>query len=328
MGFSRALALLLVVLLAACGATAPVDEKTASEKPGFARVFGTVRYIEDGKEAKWGSVFPSTDSLTLFVRPAPGGEMQYVDVPADGLFFWPVQAGEYTIVGFQLARRSAGTFTRTPRVMARFSVPQAAQALYIGELAVETRGGAIRMQVVDRYESALSQATERIQAAKASPAKSLMKLEPPPGRFERQTSICAPSWAMGCDSDYQGVRPVKPEGTERTYVLVSDRTPTLEWKPSTKPGTTYDVAIYESLEFTYSLWGAVRGLQGSLVAYAEALPEPRYVPPALDSGKRYLWSVRLRDAETVSTWSTTSYSFFIVIAARRASGQYFGFETP
>jgi hypothetical protein len=328
MGAQRAAVLILIVLVAACGAAPPVDEKTASEKPGYARVFGTVRYIEDGKEARWDSVFPSTDSLTLFVRPAAGGEMLYVDVPADALFFWPLQAGEYTIVGFQLARRSAATFTRTLRVMARFSVAQAGQALYIGELAVETRGGAIRMQVVDRYESALPRVTERIQAAKASPAKSLMKLEPPPGRFARQSSICGPSWAVGCDSDYQGVRPVKPEGTERTFVLVSDRTPALEWKPSAKPGTTYDVAIYESLDFTYSLWGDVRGLRGSLVAYAEALPEPRYVPPALEPGKRYQWSVRLRESDTVSSWSSTSYSFFLVIAARRASGQYFGFEVP
>src|SRR5687767_9630361 len=326
--FVRALCALLALLLSACGAVAPVEEKTATAEAGYGRVFGQLRYAENGKEVKWGSVFPSTDSLTLFVRSARTGQMHYLDVPADGNFFWPPERGDYTIVGFQLARRRAGTFTNAARVMPRVSVPQAGQAVYIGDLVIESRAGAGRVQVLDGYEAALQRVGERITAAKLAPIKALMVLEAASGRVGRMTGICSAYWAIECDSNYQGVRPVQPEGTERTYVRVKDLMPLLEWKPSGRPGTTYDVAIYESLDFTYGLWGSVQGLRAARVAYAEGLTEPRYAPPSLERGRRYQWSVRLRDGDTVSSWSTTSYSFFAVIAARRASGQYFGFETP
>ena len=323
------LAIVVAVALGLLGcAEAPVQESSATAEAGYGRAFGQFRYVEDGKEVTWGSVFPSTDSLTLFVRPAGGGQMQYMDVPADGGFFWPLKGGDYTIVGFQLARRGGATVTRTMRLMAGFSVPQAGQAVYIGDLLLESRAGASRVEVLDRYEVARQRVEQRLAAAKLAAAKGLMQVEAPPGRHGRITAICAAAWAVGCDSDYQGVRPLQPEGTERSYVRVANLTPALEWKPPGRPGATYDVAIYESLDFSYGLSGSVRGLRGALVAYAEGLAEPRYVAPPLEAGKRYQWSVRLRDGDTVSSWSTTSYSLFLLIAGRRTSGQYFAFETP
>ena len=325
---NRSLSIGIAVLLASLLGCAqpPVQESVATAEAGYGRAFGQLRYVEDGKQVTWGSLFPSTDSLTLFVRSATG-QVQYMDMPAHGEFFWPLQRGDYTILGFELARRGGATFTRSGRLMARFSVPQG-QAVYIGELRMEARGGASRTEVLDGYEAALPLVEQRIAAARLTPAKALMQLEAPPGRYSRVTSICAAAWAIGCDSDYQGVRPLQPAGTERSPVRVKGLTPLLEWKPSGTPGTSYDVAIYESLDFQYGLHGSVRGLRGALVAYAEGLREPRYAAPALQAGKRYQWSVRLRDGDTVSTWSTTSYSLFILIAGRKSSGQFFAFETP
>ena len=325
---SRTLNIGIAVVLTSLSGCAqpPVQESAATVEAGYGRAFGQLRYVEDGKQVTWGSLFPSTDFLTLFVRSATG-QVQYMDMPANGEFFWPLERGDYTIVGFELARRGGATITRSGRLMARFSVPQG-QAVYVGELRMETRGGASRVEVLDRYEAALPRVEQRIAAAKLTPAKALVQLEAPPGRYTRVTPICGAAWAIECDGEYQGVRPLQPEGTERSFVRVKDLAPLLQWKPSGRPGTAYDVAIYESLDFQYGLSGSVRGLRGALVAYAEGLREPRYAAPPLEAGKRYQWSVRLRDGDSVSTWSSTSYSLFLLIAGRRSSGQFFAFETP
>lgn len=319
---------LFAAMIALAGCAHRAYDAASPAEPRESAVFGHVRLIENGKELTWGSLFPSTDTFTLFLRPAGGGPLQYIDVPAHGHFFAFLQRGEYTVLGFELDRSGPARFTRTGRLMTRFAVSQPAQAFYVGALRVESRGGASRVQVLDDYDVALKRSEERIAAAKLTPAKALMWLEPPVGRYARITSICAASWAIGCDASYQGVRPLQPEGTERRYAQVKERSPLLEWAPSSKAGTTYDVAIYESLHFKHGIFGEVHGLRGTLVAYAEALAEPRYVPPPLEPGKRYQWSVRLRDGDTVSSWSTTSHSSFIVIAGSKRSGQYFFFETP
>jgi hypothetical protein len=325
---SRIVVVLLAAMTVLGGCAHRAEDAVAPFEPRESAVFGHLRLIENGKDVTWGSLFPSTDTLTLFVRPAGGGAMQYIDVPADGHFFAFLQRGEYTVLGFELARSGAARSTRVARLMTRFTVSQPGQAFYVGALRMEARGGASRIQVLDEYDAALTRAQERITAAKLAPAKTLMALESPVGRYARITSICAASWAIECDANYQGVRPLQPEGTERRYVQVQGRTPLLQWKPSAKPGTTYDVAIYESLQFKHGVFGEVHGLRGSLVAYAEALTEPRYVPPPLEPGKLYQWSVRLRDGDTVSSWSTTSHSSNVVIAASRSSGRYFTFATP
>jgi len=111
--------------------------------------------------------------------------------------------------------------------------------------------------------------------------------------------------------------------TGQGYPDVVDGRPQLAWKPSTAAGVTYDVAIYESLTLTVDLPTAPRA-RGALVAYAEALPEPSFKPQQpLAPGKRYMWSVRLRNGDTVTSWSTTGY--YAVIAG--GSGHWFGFAT-
>jgi hypothetical protein len=63
--------------------------------------------------------------------------------------------------------------------------------------------------------------------------------------------------------------------------------------------------------------------------YAEGLTEPRFTPSApLRPDKKYEWSVRLRRGDTVSSWSTTSFSLNLLIAGRSNSRSVFGFETP
>jgi hypothetical protein len=81
------------------------------------------------------------------------------------------------------------------------------------------------------------------------------------------------------------------------------------------------------------VWGTGAGVRGPVLAYAEGLQKPRYTPPALQRGQRYEWSVRLRDGDTVSTWSTTSqtaiapvlFPGMVFVGGGSSFGQYFGF---
>ena len=83
---------------------------------------------------------------------------------------------------------------------------------------------------------------------------------------------------------------------------------------------------------------SVRDLPGALVAYAEGLREPRWSPPSLQPGRLYQWTVRLRDGDTVSSWSTTEqhaaeaflftpFVELLMSGAPRRDPKYFGFQT-
>ena len=43
---------------------------------------------------------------------------------------------------------------------------------------------------------------------------------------------------------------------------------------------------------------------------------------------KYEWSVRVRDGDTVSTWSTTSQFTFLIVAAVFTHGDWFSLSTP
>ena len=214
--------------------------------------------------------------------------------------------------------------------MATFAVPQAGQAVYLGELQVEAGKGGNRIRVADKYdEGGLSRFEARPDAGKFQSAKGLMVLEPPPGKFKHVLGICGGGWGIECTNEFRGVEPLAPEGTAHGYPVVAMLPPLLEWKPSSSPGVTYDVAVYESHATTpLSELSAVNSrIRGAIVAYAEGLAEPRFAPTGLMRNRTYEWSVRLRDGDTVSSWSTTSRSTFVIIAASRGSGQFFGFAT-
>jgi hypothetical protein len=324
----KTLAALLAVLLSACAAPT-IDEKTATAEAGYGRVFGRIEFVEDGKEAVWDGSLVAGE-LALFVRAVGAAKIEHFEMTGDGSFYWPLRAGEYELVGLQLRRKF-----RTPgpginaRLMLRFSLRQPGQAVYIGHLRVEWESSGYRFAVHDRESSALDQVRDRLASAKLQPSKELMRAEDP-GRFKQVTAICSASWGTHCDLTHQGVRPLQPDGTAWTFSEVRTLTPLLEWEPSSRSGVAYDIAIYESLSFAYGL-KSVTGLRGTRVAYVEGLREPRYTA-RLQPGRKYEWSVRLREGDTVSDWSTTSYAFVVptpmLIGAGWGWGRYFGIATP
>jgi hypothetical protein len=315
----------MAVLLAAVGAAGcATTEAPRPEEMGAA--FGRVEYLEEGKAVTFGETFFTRSGLRLFVRPAAGGKVQWFDVEAEGSFYLPLPAGEHVLVGYaRSAKTGPRVYRKTASLMAAFVVAKG-EAIYIGDLRVETRGPAVRTTIVDQEETTRERVAAGLAAAKLSPGKRLMRPEQQPGRFTAVTAICGKSWGIECDGNHHGVRPLQPNAFAWTYPTVESLTPLLEWTPSSRSDVTYDVAVYES----------VLGMRASLLAYAEGLRQPRYTPPSLPSGERYQWTVRLRSADTVSSWSTTSQiAYFPVLlpgaffmGGGSSSGQYFGFETP
>jgi hypothetical protein len=321
----RCFAVAAALVLAAC-ASAPPPAAEATAAAGYGRAFGRVLYLQDGKPVEWGTS-GLTNSLTLFVRPAAGGEMQYMAIAGNGEFSWPLHPGEYVIVGYQAVYRAVVTNTHTGRLWTLFSVPAAGRAAYIGDLRIESARGGYRFVLIDDFADGLQK--QQSALAGFQPVKQLMRLEAEPRTYKRVAGICNEAiWGIKCDQNIRGVEPVAPEGAAQGFPVVGSLAPALEWKAAPKPGTTYDVVVYESLSFMFGMTGSVRGLRGERVAYAEGLREPRFAPPNLKPGTKYEWSVRLREGDSVSTWSTTNYSLFLVVAARSASGQGFGFATP
>jgi hypothetical protein len=332
---ARHFAFCLAVFLAACAAQAPISEEEGTAAAGYGRIFGRVQYSYNGTPTELGMSFLGSHDVTLFLRAADTNEMQYLRATGDGTFSWPLKPGSYTLVGYSMGR-TAGSYREgaTRRVMAPITMPAPGVALYIGDLRVQSDKGRYRSDLRDQYEETLKLFAEKLASGNFRPVKAVLQPEPPPGNAKTLRPICAPAWALACSETNRGVEPVRPVATVAEITLgtrfptTESLTPVLEWKPVSKSGVTYDVVIYESLSFEYGPMMRVNRLLGSRLAYAEGLTEPRYSPPTLQPGKKYEWSVRLREGDTVSNWSTTSFSLNLLIAGRSEAGQLFGFETP
>src|SRR4051812_28059778 len=304
----------------------PVEDSVATAAAGYGRAFGRVEYVEGGKVVAMSAGFLESTSLKLFVRSLRTAKIQYMDIAGDGSFVWPLETGEYVIVGFQFLRLKGSRSSRSGRMMATFSVPQAGQAAYVGDLRIDRA-----YRVIDDYDQALARVAAKLADGNFQPVKSMLRFERPPGRYSAVVPVCNERWELPCGEEYKGVEPVEPRAVLLTGALRFPTTkslaPLLEWKPASRAGVTYDVVIHESLSLQYGMAG-VDGLQGAVVAYAEGLAEPRFTPAPLEPGRRYQWSVRLREGDLVSSWSSVTYNLFILVAGASGSGQAFGFETP
>ena len=327
----RATSLSVALLLTACAANPPVSEQEGTVAAGYGRVFGRVQYIYNSIPTRLGQHVGESHNVSLFVRSLDTGELHYMRVEGAGDYSWPLKPGKYVVIGYTV-KRTAGSYSEgiTRRLMAPVTVPEPGAAVYIGDLRVQSDSGSYRTGWVDAYEATLKRASEKLAAGKFSPTKGVLRPERPPGTFSEVRPICAQFWGLTCTEANQGLEAIQPNfrGTISSFPVTDSLSPLFEWKPPARTDVTYDIAVYESISFEY-LGGRVERMLGSQVAYAEGLTEPKFRPTTpLAPSKKYEWSVRLRQGDVVSTWSTTGYSFDVFIAARSATGQFFAFETP
>ena len=292
----------------------PADESTATAQTGYGRVFGRIVVIEEGKEKAFGI----WDDFRVRLRSLESEQKQSVAISGDGSFNWPLKPGDYVLQGITYHRSNV-------RLWMTFSVREPGSAVYIGDLRLTVDGRSFRIVVADSRPDISEPAKDTPQDAKAEPVKALMRPEVV-GSYKRVMDICARAWEISCDRTYHGVAAVLPEETNERSPKTADLMPRFEWKPSGLPGVSYDVAIFESEPL--DLLGTMKE-RGKLVAYAQGLSETKYQPDKpLAPGKNYLWSVRLRKDDIVSTWTTTSYFAFFIVASFSGTGQWYAFTTP
>ena len=140
--------------------------------------------------------------------------------------------------------------------------------------------------------------------------------------------VLAVSLTFSCTT-FQGLKPEYPGvGRPTRYKTVDSLEPVLRWKPAVEPGTTYDLVIYRAEDTRKRAMKG--GKPGEKVYYREGLAEASHrVAPPLAPRMKYLWSVRTRQGDEVSAWSTYTYMYGGRIGdAYRDDNQLFRFQTP
>jgi hypothetical protein len=139
---------------------------------------------------------------------------------------------------------------------------------------------------------------------------------------------CNEHWVIECDDTFRGVTPLTPKVSTNQFPKVDSLTPRFSWEPSGNQDVTYDFILYEAATFDYV--GTNDGIvQGRMVEYVEDIQEPEHrLDKPLNANSKYYWSVRMRDGDMVSAWSTYSHFGFYVFYMTSGYGQWFAFSTP
>lgn len=108
---------------------------------------------------------------------------------------------------------------------------------------------------------------------------------------------------------FHGLKPLEPDvGRPARYAKVRSLTPELRWEAAPGKEAAYDLVICPAEEAT--VWAGYTGKPGQAVYYREGLEKPsHHVETPLEPGRKYLWSVRVREGGEVSAWSTYEYMY-------------------
>ena len=149
-----------------------------------------------------------------------------------------------------------------------------------------------------------------------------------PGNYSGMLPACHARFAIECSDRFRGVPPIAPEVKTSGFPTVRTLQPEFAWKGSADAGIHYDVILYEAATYTINKVTDFYA-RGRLAAYAEDIAATSWRPDKpLKPGTRYFWSVRSRDGDVVSDWSTQSYFSFALVVFSSGYGQWFQFQTP
>lgn len=291
-----------------------VDQPAA----GQSLAVGSITVLKDGKQKTCGE-FILSDCRLIVLPPVGSHAMVYTFRGGD--FSWSLPPGEYSVLGFEYVENG---IARIP-VRAHFTVPAGGKTVYVGDLALVTRGNATAPALAHAYEIALAEFRAK-HPDRPPPENAVMLPEEEPGVATAIKHICAEGWGISCTKQFRGITPVRPTEV-KGFNPVDRLDPIFQWQPATDRQVTYDVVVYEAADFKGR--NGTGYLLGRLAAFRQGLTSPTWqVDRPLTPGQRYFWSVRLRKGETVSNWSTYTYFNFFLIGFSSGSGQWFSFTTP
>ncbi|CAG36285.1 hypothetical protein [Desulfotalea psychrophila] len=332
-----------IISIALTGCTGVVQLETAQTLSAEqAIVFAKVNVIVEGKQIKL-STSGLENSLTIEFRRVGSPVIMEYKVDENEYFYWPLPPGEYEILGVYGFSTETGWLSRQISLAQPLWIPFIVEAkvegLYLGEITLKShKNQSSNQRINDNYSEAVKEFHRRYPGASKDPLNRVVKLRPlDPGTYSRVSYICNGDWGVSCSSTNIGLSPTSPDRLQNARV--TSTRPTLRWLPSSIPGIKYDVVIYEAYDSTWRkinldrLTGKRRWRRGQLLAYGQGLTETAFTPDvSLKPGTTYLWSIRLRRGETISTWSqvkrTLSHpgTFWSHSVKRRE--MWFNFITP
>jgi hypothetical protein len=316
--------LLFLSVIAGCETAGTVKDV---EQPvtGQSIVFGHVDVVIDGEIQEWGYGWSGVVSCCLMILPPDSNQAITYKIDEDGIFYWSLEPGEYQLLGFRFQK---GTSSQVGIVGGRFTVPEDTDAMYIGNITINMMKGRYITVVEDNskelvasYKSKFPDHTDHITTA-------LLQLPDKLGNFSSVTNECSERWGVDCTGKYRGITPLTPSVATNKFIQTDSLTPVFSWQAAENKDVSYDLVIYDVANYSFSGIDE-RQMKGRMIAYEENISEPGFkLKTPLKENTKYYWSVRLRDGDVVSRWSTYSHFGFYVFYATSGYGQWFGFSTP
>lgn len=318
---------LVLLALAACVSRPLPNVETAI--PGQPVAFGKIDVLENGRPPKWSTgafIERTSGKFRILLIHEATSKLIHHDLENDGAVHWSLAPGTYLVAGFDWTRGSRNT---SGRIRAYFTVPDGAPAIYIGTLVLSLSSGRYGIEIRDEFDDAAAALAGKMSGFAGAPIKNLMELEKEStGGARYIADICHTVWEVACGERYRGVEPLDPVMGQLSFPRVDNLHPTLKWSASDKAGVGYDIILYEAIQYETAN-GRAALLRGPIADYAENLPGAEYRPThPLKPGTQYLWSVRLRKDDRISTWSTYQYDHFFILGFSRANNLFFSFKTP
>ncbi len=320
---TRRLSALAVLLLSGCTA-APTMKDAVDVAPDARIAFGSVEVRTGEEQETWGMKWMGSNYFYLVILPPDSNEAITYRLDKDGAFFWALEPGEYTLLGYHWMDEGV---QKTGGIGAKFVVPETGGDVYLGTIVFQAFGPYLVPLFEDRFATLAAKYDAQFPTRSGTSVKQLLEEPEPVGNFADMRDECDDQWNIECDKRYQGVTPIAPRVAQSGFPTVGSLTPEFRWKPCPKQGVSYDFVLYEAAAYSLDQLTPLY-MKGRIVAYEEGLTESRWQPATpLRPDTRYFWSVRMREGDTVSHWSTQSHSTFLLVYMSWGAGQWFQFKT-
>jgi len=321
-----------LLFLSSCATEIEQREQLEQPTTGQTVVFGHVDMIIDGEAQEWGFSWAGTKSCCLLILPPDSNHAMTYQINDDGMFYLSLNPGEYQLLGFRFQK---DTKSRVGTINGTFNVPADSEAIYIGNITIKMVKGRYKTIVQDDTADPINKYKTKFPQRSGQVITSLLELPDRIGKFDRVIHECNSHWGVDCSDNFNGVTPLSPTVTtqhlmagKQPFPEIDNLTPTFSWKPAGRSGISYDLIIYEVATYDFGA-GVEQTMQGRMVLYEENLLSTTFhLKTPLKQKTRYYWSVRLRDQNTISRWSTYSHFGFYIFYSTSGFGQWFAFSTP